>query len=334
MSDGDGGADDVDLAGRSREAAVMAVVNADPTINQVAVRSALDPLTEDGVVTREALEEEVAALEEVVSTPENRVEDAAAALDDAREAAGAVDDVDVVRARLDGLASQLSAIEARVDALEDDRRALRERVEEEGVTYGLADEVRRVRDEASDLVGVADDFRADLEAFERWLDRPGVRFDELEADVGALEEAVAGLDAAVEGIEGSADGTDASTDGSEEGADPGARWADAWIDHRVTGLLLADVRSELADLRALSERGDHDAAERAEGVADRLDDVRARHESIGDRLRSTGRPGWRDRFEERLSAVEETLEAYDPPVDWEALQASFEDGPAGSDAGP
>ena len=335
MSEGD--PDDVRIVGRSREAVVSAIVDVDVHANQFAVREALDAVTEDGLVTRDAVDDALADLATVVATTENRVEFAAIALEEAREAAEPVSYVTAVAAQLDAFDERLSAIEAEVGALGDDLQALLGRVAEEGedVTYGVARRIHRIEDEADDLQAAADELTVDVEEFDAWLADPAVRAEEFEADVEALEETLAVLEETADALQTEEGDPPVGSTATEQG-DRGTRWASATVDHRVAGLMLAELRAELADLRTMAERVETDAAGPLAATADRLDDLVARHEEVGDALESIDAPDWHARYDERIATVEETLESFEPPVDWAELQAALEgvEGEAGGRGEP
>jgi hypothetical protein len=97
---------------------------------------------------------------------------------------------------------------------------------------------------------------------------------------------------------------------------------------RVNELVVADARAELADVRTWAERAGEETAD-IDGLADRLDDLESRRERLGDRLDDLARPAWREQYGEALSAVEATLDEFEPPVDFGAVQAALDDhGPA------
>lgn len=311
MGEGGDRADDVVVTGRSRESAVSAIVNADVTANQVRARSAIEAVLEDGVVTRDGVEEELADVASGLSSVDTVAERTAAAFEEVRDVAGPVTDVDLVRGRLSTFAARLDELEDGIDDLDAERRLIAGRETGTGVTYGIVREVHELRRAVNDLRDSMDELREEIESFGTWLRDPDVRYDELEEDAGAIEERVAEIRSDLDSI--------------DEGVDPGARWAKAAIDHRVAGLLIEDLWSELGDVRTLAKRQDSDKAERTGAIANRLDDVATRHESVGKRIESTAQPEWQRRYGDRISAVEETLDRFDPPVEWGALQAALTD---------
>lgn len=302
---------DVVVTGRSRESAVSAIVNADVTVNQVRARSAIEAVLDDGVVTRDGVEEELADVASVLSSVDTEAERTAAAFEEVRVVAEPVADVDLVRARLSTFAARLEELEEGIDDLDAERRSIAGRETGTEVTYGHVRAVYDLRRAVTDLRESMDELREEIDSFGTWLRDPDVRYDELAEDAGALEERVAEIRSDLDSI--------------DEGVEPGARWAKAAIDHRVAGLLIQDLRSELVDVRTLAERQGSDEAERTGAIANRLDDVATRHDSVGERIESTAQPEWRRRYGDRLSAVEETLDRFDPPVEWGALQAALAD---------
>lgn len=334
MSDGD----EADgIAGLSTAEAVDVIVEDEDDLDPNAVESALQPVTRNGVVSAGAAEAAIAETAKIVSTPETRLELAALALDEAREAAAPVEDVDAVRARLSGFESRLSAIEERVRALGEGLQGLAGRDLEDGSLFAVAREIGRIREAANELQYAADELQGDVESFERWLDDPAVRREELSADLDALGESLTGLEETLTAVAERVERAAHEPAADAEGGDPGESWVEAAVGHRVTGLLVADVRAELADVRALAGQLDQGDPADPEEPADpenvpstadveaRLDDITDRRAAIGDRVEALARPVWRDRFEERLAAVEEVLGEHEPPVDWGALQVALED---------
>jgi chromosome segregation ATPase len=297
------------LVGRPVEDVIAAVVDRGDDRDPEAVREVLDPVTADGVVTREAVETAVSDTSKVVATAETRVELAGIAHADAVEAAASVDDLEVVAARLDAYADRLDAVKARAAALTDDLRAPVERLDDPEAVYELALELREVATTAQGVVRTADDLSTDLEAFESWLDDPDRRYDEFAEDIDLLDESLTELSDAVDALPG-------------ESEAPASDWADATMRTRVLDLLVADLRAELAALRAWADREDEPF--RA-ALDERVADLEHRVEELADTLAERTEPAWRDRYADDLAALERDLETLEPPVDWEHVQGTLEE---------
>lgn len=328
MSDGD----EADgIAGLSTADAVNAVLEENPGLDPGAVEGALQHVTRNGVVRTAAAEATLAETAKIVATPETRLELAALALDEAREAAAPVEDVDVVSARLSRYESRLSAIEERVGTLGEDLQDLVGADFADESLFAVAREIQRIQGTANDLQHAADELQEDVESFERWLAEPAVRREELSADVDAMAESLSGIEGTLASLEERIDDTAHDPAADVDGPDPGETWVEAAIGHRVTGLLVADVRAELADVRGLAEQlGQDDSADTHDvpSLADveaRLDDLADRRAAIGEKVEALARPVWRERFQERLAAVDDVLTEHEPPVDWGALQIAIED---------
>lgn len=296
------------------------------------VRATLERVASDGVVTRDAVEEALTETSMVVSTAETRTELASHALTDAREAAASVSDLDAVAARLDAFESRLAAVEDRSSALGSDLETLVEKTGEPDSVYEVAAGMRRLRATAKRVQRDADELQMDLESFERWLDSPETRFEEFGEDVEAVEQSLDGLVATVDEIPPIEADDAANSDAVGPDADStGVDWAVARLRHRVLGLLLADLRAELADLRTWAERADHDgraddsAGGRADDLEDRLDALDARLTGVDDRLEDLSRPAWTDRFGDRIGSFEDETADVEPPLDWSAVESAFEE---------
>lgn len=303
------GEDAEGVAGRPIEDATDAVAARAGTPDRETVRAVLDRVAEDGVVGWDGVEAALAEVSKVVSTAETRVEVAGDALADAREAAAPVAERDAVRARLEGFESRLASLEAAADDLGADLQGIVGRADEPGALYAAARDLDRLDADARSVQRAADELQMELEAFERWVGSHEARIEELEGDADALAAALDALDGTVDAL--------ATADGD---GDPGAAWFDATLRARVLSLLLADLRAELADVRAMAEEGEGMAA-----VADRIDEVEARLGAVGERLDDHERPAWRERFAERLEAFEAALGEFEPPVDWGAVYGTLEE---------
>jgi chromosome segregation ATPase len=314
------------IVGRSTDEAVEAVLDRDDVeSDRETVRAALSNVSEDGVVTKGGIRSALGHVSKVVSTPETRLELAESAVEDAREAAGPVDDVATVAARLEEFDARLAAVEDRLEDVQAELGAVVELRNDPDATYEVARRIQALTDEANRTTNDADRLSVDAEEFEAWLADPEVRADELAADLEALSESLDELAAVADGLAAAGTAGNDEPAAAASGVDnPEAAWVDAAVRVRVADLLVADVRAELADLRELADRQGTDATATAELEA-RVDDLAARRDRIADRLASRARPGWTDRHGERLASLEADLAAADAPVDWGAVQATIEE---------
>jgi hypothetical protein len=320
------------LDGLAVEAAVERVCAREPDRDPETVRAALSFAAADGVVSREGLRESLKLTSKVLTTAETRAELATIALDDAREAAESTPDLPTVAARLDDFEAEVAAVEDRAAALGADLQAVVDDREDPAARFAVADGLRRVDERARDVQRTADEIQFDLEDFERWLDGHAVRVRELGEDVDALDASLDDLATAVDAIEaaaGAADGeaADGNATGGEAADDPARVWFDATLSHRATGLTVADLRAELADLRTWADRVGADPVEEGglDDLAARLDDLDGRRAALGERLDAVAEPEWTDRFGERVAAVESELADCEPPVDWGVVGAVLDE---------
>jgi chromosome segregation ATPase len=306
------------IDGLSVERTVDDVVAADETRDPEEVRSVLADVTDGDVVTAEAFDEAVSDVSKVVSTAETRTELAGIALDDTEETAERVADVDAVARRLDEFEADWEAVSARAAALTDD---LQSAIDDPDDAESLYETVAALRDVASDAQSVqsdADHLSVALEDFERWVADPSLRVDELDGDADAVARSVETLMDAVDRLESALEG-----DEPPAGTDPALAWFDTTLRHRVTALLAADVRAELADVRTLADRQGVEAD--VDGVADRLADVEARLDRVAATLDDLERTAWREAYGDRIDAFESELDAFEPPVSWGAVQETLAD---------
>ncbi|MFB6073755.1 MAG: halo transducer protein [Haloarculaceae archaeon] len=320
----DGDHTEEDLEGLSIDAAVDAVVADGDDRDPQAVRSALGHVTADGVVSREAADGALDRAAEMIFTPETRAELAAVDLADARERAAPVEDVDAVQTRLAALETRVDAVEERADALGPALEDLLDRDPETADLYDLGVAVQSLTEAANGVHRDADQLRFDIEDFEEWLGDPETRYSELNGDVDAVASSLDELRAVPASLS-KADGRAVAGDHAGEDA-RAVTWANATLRHRTLGLMLADLRAELGDLRTLDDHeqtaGGDDAAS-GDRIDARLDDLGTRLDAIGDELDDVADPAWRDRYADDVDAFEAELDRFEPPVDWGAIRAAL-----------
>ncbi|WP_436908586.1 halo transducer protein [Halosimplex marinum] len=318
-----------ELDGLAVDEAVERVRAREPDRDPETVRAALEFVAEDGVVSRDALRESLKLTSKVLTTAETRVELAGIALDDAREAAESAPDLPTVEARLEGFEAEVAAVEDRAADLGSALQSVVDDREDPAARFAVADGLRQVDDRAREVQRTADEIQFDLEEFERWLDSHAVRVRELGEDVDALADSLDDLASAVDAIEsvaadgvGGADGEAAIGD-----EDPARAWFDATLSHRATGLTVADLRAELADLRTWADREGADPVDEGglDDLAARIGGLDGRHGALGERLDAAAEPEWTDRFGEAVAAVESDLADCTPPVDWGVVQSTIEE---------
>lgn len=301
---------------------VAAVDDADIDTNTDTVRDALEPVTTDGIVTQAAIETTVSDVSKLLATAETRIELAGDAYDDIARAAEPVEDVPAVQARLDGFSERLSAIESRIPELRPEL-SIPEDVETRPVAiYEFAVHVREIVVTAQEAIEAAEDFSFDAEQFESWLTRPDRRYDEFAEDLEVVVDATDELAVTVDALAGDPMSMTAIVD-------PAVQWADATMRTQVLLLLLTDLRAELADLRTLADRTD---AHVRTGLADRINRAEEQVTDLNSALGTHATPAWRDRFGDDIAAFDSTLNRFDPPVDWGAVDRTLaEHQPDGSD---
>lgn len=123
---------------------------------------------EDGIVSRDRVDDAVAGLAKVVSTPETRVEVAAREVDRAHEAAADAADLGVVAHRLDALDERLAAVETEVRTLGGRLSTVLDDAKDPAALYETARAVRALTDDANAAQLAADSLRDDAEATVEW----------------------------------------------------------------------------------------------------------------------------------------------------------------------
>mgnify|MGYP006275495557 CR=1 FL=1 len=297
------------LVGQPVEDVVETVVDRGDGADPKAIRERLDPVTDDGVVTREAVETAVSDTSKVVATAETRTELAAIAYEDATAAAATVDDLEIVATRLDRYADRLESVEARARDLAADLQTPVEQLDDPNAIYELATELRDVATTAQGVIRTADELSQALEEFESWLTEPDRRYDAFTEDIDLVDESVAELTTAADALS-----TDSET--------PAADWADATMRVHVLELLVADLRAEVADLRVWADR---ENTEFRVGLDERIADVERKTAELKTRLAERAEPVWHDRFDDPLSTFQAELDEFEPPVDWSRVQETLQE---------
>ncbi|OYR41480.1 MULTISPECIES: halo transducer protein [unclassified Halorubrum] len=283
------------------------------------VRTWLDPFTDDGSVTPEAIEATVTDVSQILATAETRVDLATRTVEDASDAVADVPNLEIVGVRQNAFEERLADLRSDVEELGGELSAAANDLDSPVDIYEAAVNLHEVTTDAQRIVRVAHDLETEIEAFEAWLGSANRRRDALVDDVEAAEESVESLGETVESLR--------NVD------DPGLeRWFDAAVQARVLDVVVADLRAEAAGLREWAEREDKSFP----------DDVETRIESIRDEATASAsaladHPDWDDRFDERLEDLDAALSAVEPPVAWgrvdeviqEAREGIAADGPSG-----
>jgi hypothetical protein len=328
----DAGSEVPSLDGMALDDAVEAVVAADESRDPDAVRRALSHVSEDGVVTESAVDDAVGHLSKVVATPETRVELVGIELEEAREDAQSVADIDLVAARLDEYETELAALEDRLERVQASLSDVVEQADDPDALYTVGRGCSEVTAEANALQADADDLKLELENdFQRWLGDAGFRAERLGEDVDAVEGMLDELWGVAEALDDADEGEQPTLPGGEAVADPAVAWFDASLRVRVATLLLADLRAERADLRTWLDREDAAGDGPGSDTADSLDDAAGRLASLDERasglrdwLDALAESGWRDRFGDRIETFEHAVDDRSTPVDWADVQAALD----------
>jgi chromosome segregation ATPase len=180
--------------------------------------------------------------------------------------------------------------------------------------------MRECTAEARAIQQAADQLYTDAEAVERWLSSPEYRYEDLEADLDAIQETLTVVDEDVEALAGDENGDLEA---------PALSWLDATYRVRLTELLLVDVRADLDQLRQWDERdavrSDTEDAIAPADLEERIDSLERDRARLRERLDSVADPTWSQRFDDAVSSFDAALAAHEPPVDWAALQATLEE---------
>jgi hypothetical protein len=296
------------LVGQPVADVIETLIDCTDDYDRAEIRELLDPITDDGVVTREAVEQAVSDTSKVVATAETRAELAEIAYEDATEAAGPVDDLTIVTARQNRYSDRLTALQTRVDDLASALQTPVEQLDDPNAVYELAVNLRDVATTAQGVVRTADELSEELKEFGMWLTEPDRRYDQFSEDIDLIEDSIADVKTAAAGL-------------SADSETPAVDWVDATMRARVLELLAADLRAEVADLQVWADRED---VQFRSGLNERVSDVEQNITELTDTLAEHAKPAWRDQFGDTLSAFEAELDSVEPPVDWTRVQELLE----------
>jgi chromosome segregation ATPase len=309
---GDAGGEN-NLLGLSVESATDRVA---PAVDEdrETVREILRGISEEGTVTRAGIQDALARVSKVVATPETRIELAADALTEARQAAEPVADTDLVDSRLTEFEAELSTLQERVDALGSRLSDLVERDDAAADHYAVAKSIRQLRTEATDAQNAADALADEIKTFRRKLDNPDVWADELREDVEMLKTSLEELWTAVDTL--------LAVEAEAANVEPALAWADTTLQFRVRELFVNDVRAELDVLETLADGAETEPS--IEEIRNRLRKLERFQTNISNRLDTVFDPAWDEHYSETVASFEETLSAFEPPVQWAELQAELQ----------
>jgi chromosome segregation ATPase len=303
-----------EMDGLSIEEATERIVQREDAPDRDAVRERLGYVTKDGVVCRDGIEDGLTEAAEIISSPENRIDLARREFETATELAEPVADHPVVASRTETFEERLFGLKDEVDRLGPELNELfNEWLEEPDDVYAMADGLYQHATRGRRIHRMVDELITDLESFQGWLQDESIRFEELERDVEGVDETLDDLTEALAELPGETESDD---------LDPVFVWLDAAMRHRLVGLLIDDLETELRGLRAWPEAANEG---RPDAIAERIAEVRSRWTDLGDRIEAVARPGWRERFSDRLDSFESDLETFEPPVDWGAVQGTLQD---------
>lgn len=298
------------IVGLSKAEATDVLVAEDDSRDPETVSAVLSHVVEDGSVTRDAVDEAFTDTAMILSTAETRVELAQIALEDAKETATSVPDLPAVDTRLSTFESAVTAVETEVADVGATLQELSKWEQNSFSVYELVLGLREVASAAQTITRVADDTQLDLEECDKWLTNHSSRMRELNGDVDIIEQSL-------EDIEGTANEL------SGESASSVEAWFDTTLRQRVLPLLIADMRTELDDIRTMaSELGD-DPNGIAE-IAEHLDELEARSNAVESELDTAAASSWKDEYGDQIETFQQALDEFEVPVSWGAVQAEQE----------
>ncbi len=295
-----------ELAGLALDDAVDAAV-ATYDADRDRVMAILRSVADDGVISREAVSDRLGHVSKVVSTPETRLELTERTYQTVAERAEEKPEYETIAARLTQYETRLADTREAIISLSTSLQRIIDR-REDAALFPLARDIEHLNARAKQLQQQADRLNAELEEFEDWLDDPSVRTDRLAEDVDLIEEGLESLETSLDDIQS-----------DDTVADADRRWLDASLRQRVFALLVADLRFEHGELTewettiGAGETG-------LKTVGERIDTLETHTAELNDQLQAIARPEWPNRFADRFDAFETELDAFDPPVNWGAVQ--------------
>lgn len=320
-----------EMDGLSIEDATDRILQREDSLESEAVRKRLGYVTSDGVVCRDGVEDGLTEVAEIISSPENRIDLARREFETATELAEPVADLPIVAARLEAFEERLLGLKEKIDRLGPELNELfNEWLAEPDDVYAMADGLYQHAKRGQHIHRRVDELIDDLESFQEWVRHEDVRFEELQRDAEGVDDSLDDIEDALAALSAPADG-DASDDADEASGSPDRAeepepvfvWVDAAMRHRLVGLLVDDLETELRGLRTWADRAGN--SERVDGPGERISDIKGRWADLEDRIDAAARPAWHERFADRLDSFEADLAAFEPPVDWGEVQGTLQE---------
>jgi len=312
------------IVGLPIDEAVEQVTAANPDEDPETVRERLERVSEDGQVTEDALEDELSEVSEMVATPETKVELTEMVSDQAGELAEDDRDIPVVDHRLSAFESRLQRAQADAESLGPALQTTIRKNDQSTPVYEIVTDLHELRAKTSDLRQRTDDLKIDIESFQEWLDTATVRYRQFELDLSAVEDSLDELAEIADGVEQARADTD-SDDPPAPTSEAALQWTHATLQHRMLGLMVTDLRTELDACEELAVRENRDDDAEIAEYRDTLDDLQSRWKSLDERVADLTVESWRDRYGAEISGFEDDLEAFEPPVDWTTVETTLQE---------
>ena len=268
-----------------------------------AVRTYVDPFVDEGVITDEAIEQSVTDVAQILATAETRVDLATRKRAEVRTAVTAAPDLAIVGVRDRAFRDRLADLRADVEDLGRTLTSVRTGIDSPVAVYQAGADLHDLTTDAQRIVRVSHDLETELGAFEAWLSSAPRRHDAIVDEIDAAESSAAAVTESI----------DTLLTSNQHDAE---RWFDARVQTLVLGVVIDDLRAEMADLREWAAREQRSFPTKVE----------ERIESLGEVAAACARdleesPREETAHDDRLEKLRKQLAEVDPPVAWARVDA-------------
>lgn len=281
------------------------------------VLAALEERAEDGRLAVDTMAAWHRTCEDDRRSAAEDVDAAEERLDELRASLGPVDrEGNLARARIEEYADHVEAVRSELAGVADRLAATPERPDSPVAVYEAAQRLRQCGGAIHEVAHTLHHLEEEFDEFETWLDEPTARIDDLGEEI--------------DGFERYLDNTENLLSRLETGDTAGLRPFDAWLAayhlQRMMALVFDELRADIAELETWLARRDGTYDGEVAALRERLDALEERHAACSKRLDAAtveveGFERKRADVAESLAEFEAALDAYDPPVDWAAVEA-------------
>jgi chromosome segregation ATPase len=289
------------------------------------VLAAIEDRADDGRLSIDAMADWHRTCREHRRSTADDLEAAADRLDELRASLDPIDrDTTHVQARFDEYEGEFDDLRSTLSTAADRLAAATARPDSPAAVYEAAERLRQCEGAIHDVAHALHHLDEEFDMFETWLDDPETRIDELGDEIEGFERYLDNTEGLLGRLES----------GSTGSTDPFDAWLAAYHLQRMMTLVFDELHDDIAELETWLAEQEGGYEDEAAALRGRLETLEERHEGCSKRLDAAtmeveGFERKRAEVAESLDDFEATLDDYEPPVDWAAvekrLQAQFDE---------